>query len=466
MYTYINLFQLNVKSVYMYSQENINSKDTIFAECTGKGKSSVKIFRISGDKAREIALSFNPKISLNPRQVSYINLYYPNSNNLIDKAIVIFFKGPESFTGEDILEIQTHGSMAIVKIIYDILYKIKNVRIAEPGEFSKRAFLNGKMDLTEAEGLADLIDAETTMQHKQAVRQYSGELKNIYESWRKILIEIYSNLEALIDFPEEDIPEEILEELKEKIFILKNQIKNHLKDNNRGQTLKNGIKLVIIGEPNVGKSSLINYLSRNEVSIISDIAGTTRDMINSHLDIGGYPFVITDTAGINYNADNEIEKEGIKRAIKASHEADIKIILFDYQTIKDIKTEILSLVDERAICVLNKIDIQNPNITEIEGNQIVQISIKNSIGLDNLLDEIIKFGDKFASPSNPSITRIRYRENLEKIYEILDSSDINGDIVLLAEDIRISSRYIGRITGKISVEDILGEIFANFCIGK
>jgi tRNA modification GTPase len=451
----------------MYSQENTNSKDTIFSECSGNGKSGVKVFRISGSKAFEIILYFNPAIQINPRQAIYKNIYYPNTKNLIDKSLIIFFKGPSSFTGEDIIEIHTHGSIAISKIIYNILSKIDGVRLAGPGEFSKRAFLNGKMDLTEAEGLADLIDSETIMQHKQAVRQYNGELKNLYESWRKILIEIYSNLEALIDFPDEDIPSEILVEIKEKILLLKNKINDHLKDNRRGQTLKDGIKLSIIGEPNVGKSSLINYLSQNDISIVSDQAGTTRDIVNCHLDIGGYPIILADTAGINHYSSNEIEKEGIRRALKVAKESDIKIILFDYKTIQNISSDIYSLIDENSICVLNKIDISNSEIKMINNNHILNISIKESIGLDRLIDRIIDYAKICASPSaSASITRSRYRENLEKIYEILDNIDLEGDIVLLAEDIRICSRYIGRITGKISVDDILGEIFANFCIGK
>jgi tRNA modification GTPase len=451
----------------MYSQQNVNSKDTIFAECGGNGKAGVKIFRISGPKSAEIASHFNKKINLIPRQAIYTNLYDPSSNELIDKAIVLFFEGPNSFTGEDILEIQTHGSIAIAKIIYEILTRLNGVRLAMPGEFSKRAFLNGKMDLTEAEGLADLIDAETAMQHRQAVRQYKGELKNIYESWRRTLIEIYSNLEALIDFPEEDIPEEIFNELKEKTILLKGKIKNHLEDNRRGQTLKDGIRLVIIGEPNVGKSSLINYLSQNDISIISEKAGTTRDMINSHLDIGGYPFILTDTAGINKKANDEIEQEGIKRAIMAAKDADIKLILFDHITVQNISDEIYSLIDEQSICVINKLDIEDPKITKIGDIDIINISIKNSMGLDLLLDKIIEHAKSCASPSDyPSITRARYRENLEKIYEILESLDFDSDIVLFAEDIRIASRYIGKITGKVTVDDILSEIFSNFCIGK
>jgi tRNA modification GTPase len=454
----------------MHSQENTNNKDTIFAQCSGLGKSGVKIYRISGLDARRVALYFNAKIKLIPRKTIYTNLFYPETNNLIDKALVVFFEGPSSFTGEDILEIHIHGSLAVEKIIYDILSKIEGLRLAGPGEFSKRAFLNGKMDLTEAEGLADLIDAETEMQHKQAIRQYDGELKNIYESWRKILIAIYSNLEALIDFPEDDIPKEIFDDLKVKISFLKNNIKEHLKDNERGQILRNGIKLVIAGEPNVGKSSLINYLSQNEVSIISDKAGTTRDIVTSHLNIGGYPIILTDTAGIRQNSGDEIEKEGIKRAMKALENADIKIILFDHLTIRNISPEILSEISEKSdslICVLNKIDIIDPEIKEIKGNNIINISLKESIGLEKLMDKIIESASKLASPlMNPSITRARYRENLEQIYKILDSVNLDDDIVLLAEDIRICSRYIGRITGTISVDDILGEIFKNFCIGK
>ena len=304
------------------------TKNTIYALSTVFGKSGVAVIRISGNSVLSV-ISKITNIDINtikPRYAYFTDIINPNTKEILDKSLVLYFKAPYSFTGEDILEIQTHGSKAVLNSVLNILSSIEDVRLAEPGEFSKRAFYNNKMDLTEAEGLADLIDAETSEQQKYAIRQLSGNLKNLYSSWREDLVKTLSYLEAFIDFPEEDIPEYLYNDILNTVFKVKENITLHLKGNSVNERLKNGFQIVIAGATNAGKSSLINTLAKRNAVIVSDIAGTTRDAIDINLDIKGYPVVITDTAGIR-ETDNIVEQIGVEKSFEIIDKADLIIFI-------------------------------------------------------------------------------------------------------------------------------------------
>lgn len=444
--------------------------NTIFAQCSAHGKAGVAVFRLSGPESFNILekLLDHRLEKLEPRKLYFRKIYAPKTKEQIDEAMVVFFEGASSFTGEDSIEIHTHGSLSVIKLLSESLIKMQNLRLAEPGEFARRAFLNGKMDLTAAEGLADLIDAETELQHKQAIRQLGGGLEKIYEEWRIQLLGIISLLEAYIDFPDEDLPQETLDQVTNLVRELVTQIKIHLNDNNRGERLRSGLKLAILGRPNVGKSSLLNYLMKRDVAIVSNIAGTTRDIIEGHLDIGGYPIILQDTAGINQQASDIIEHKGIELATKAAQSADIKIVIYDATNFDEKDEYFSSVIDDHTIILLNKTDLSNDNLPKkIHGHVPLKISVKNQKGLDNLLDEITKIATNIAKPSEaPQITRARHRAQLEKALEHLSGFSLNDDLVLATEDMRMTMRTISNITGKITVDEILGEIFSNFCIGK
>lgn len=435
---------------------------TIFAQSTSRGKAGVAVIRISGNDSLSVAHKLTHRHEFEPNKM-YLCSLRNHDQYVLDKAMVVYFKAPYSFTGEDIVELHIHGSIAISVMLTKTLLEI-GLTLAEPGEFSKRAFLNGKMDLTAAEGLADLIDAETEMQHRHAMRHMSGEFEELCNSWREKLLKALSLLEAYIDFPDEEIPMEVLRYTEDIIKDLATSLQEKLQDGRRGERLRWGITMAVLGEPNVGKSSLMNFLSQRDVSIISDIAGTTRDVIETHLDIGGYPIIVADTAGLRNDTTDLIEKEGINRALKAGRSADIKIIMIDARKINNIDQSLKELIDESTIVVVNKIDIADISKVPYEG---LKISIKAKIGLDELIQAITKKAESLACiGENISITRERHRMHIRQSLEALEKCDILGDLVLACEDIRIAARNLSLLTGKIEVEEILGEIFKNFCIGK
>lgn len=446
-------------------KQELPMQETIFAQSSKPGKAGVSVFRISGLKSLYALrqLLGDEETVIIPRMMYVKKLINLKNQELIDNAMVVYFQSPSSFTGEDVVEIHTHGSIAIATLLSEVLLNIEGVRLAEAGEFTRRAFLNGKFDLTAAEGLADLIEAETVWQHRQAIRQAGGELELLYNRWRSQLLTIISLIEAYIDFPEENIPPEVLDKVVDTSENLKNSIASHLNDNRRGELLRNGIKLSILGAPNVGKSSLINFLMQRDVSIVSDIAGTTRDVIEAHLDIGGYPIILQDTAGLRQDSKDIIEQEGIKRAIESAKRADIKIIMFDASGFPASHNEFVELVDANTILVINKIELNET----LQIKNHLAISIKKNIGLDSLLQKIENIASNIAGLSEiPSITRQRHRHHLQLALQYLREFDINNDLVLASEDIRMAIRSLSFITGKINVEEILGEIFRNFCIGK
>lgn len=451
--------------------------NTIFAHCSGKGKAGVAVFRISGPESLSVLSSLTKKSAeeFTPRQLIYSKIYSPVNDAIIDEGMVVYFSGNASFTGEDCAEIHIHGSIAVTKLLYAALSRNRAIRLAEPGEFARRAFMNGKFDLTAAEGLADLIEAETEMQHSQAIRQLGGGLHDIYEKWRIELIEIMANLEAYIDFPDEEIPDDVTSKAHELADRLSNNIREHLADNRKGERLRNGLKLALIGEPNVGKSSLLNILMQRDVAIVSDIAGTTRDVVEGHLDIGGYPIILQDTAGIRDQSSDKIEMLGIDKAKEVHKQADIKLILIDASKLTtDIDSAIEQFsdyLDEGSIVIINKIDLlenSDINLGKIsEQTTICQISAKAGQGIDQLLKMIGDKAELLASPGEyPQLTRTRHRAQLEEALVALQQFKEVDDLVFAVEDLRMTIRYLSNITGDITVDEILGEIFSKFCIGK
>lgn len=444
--------------------------NTIFALSTPPGKSGVAIIRLSGEKVSQILNMLGCVILPKARFAKNIKLLHPLTSELLDEALLLWFPAPKSFTGEDVAELHLHGSRAVIDAVTSALIDTKQCRVAEPGEFAKRSFLNGKMDLTQAEGIADLIDAETKMQHKQAIRQMQGKLKYIYNDWRQQLINILAYIEAFIDFPDDDLPEDLVKDINDKVDNLLRNVTTSLNDNKIGEKVREGLHITIIGQPNSGKSSLINALARREVAIVSNIAGTTRDIIEVHLDIDGYSVIISDTAGLR-DSNDIIENLGINKAREKAKHADLKILMFDAEKLPHLDKYTLDLIDGNAILVLNKLDVLQNDIADqydvIAGKMVIKMSIVNNQGIKELLDKIKDFCyQNFSAESNIIITRARHRQNLEIALSHLKDFNLDKDMELAAEDLRLAANYLGQITGKIDIEEILDEIFANFCIGK
>lgn len=441
--------------------------DTIFALSTPPGRGGVAVVRVSGPKAAEGALALTGQWALQPYKMTVGNIRHPVTGAAIDHALVVYFQAPASYTGEDIVEYHVHGSPAVVALLLDVLGHLPGHRMAEPGEFTRRAFENGKMDLTEAEAVADLIHAETEAQRAQAVAQMGGALADLYDGWRERLTRALAHLEADIDFPDEDLPGGVAARVRPELEKLLQQIGDHLNDNRRGEILRDGIHVAVIGAPNAGKSSLVNALAQREIAIVSDTPGTTRDIIEAHLNLGGYPVILSDTAGlrpeqIGETGHDKIESEGVRRALARAREADIKILLFDAAAAPDEHTA--ALADERSLIVYNKIDLLDRHARE--GGHPA-ISTKTGAGLKDLSASIIAkikalVGDRAA----PSPTRARHRAALEECAELLQRALGAQQPELIAEDVRLAMRALGRITGRVDVEDLLDVIFKDFCIGK
>ncbi|MBR4106602.1 MAG: tRNA uridine-5-carboxymethylaminomethyl(34) synthesis GTPase MnmE [Alphaproteobacteria bacterium] len=439
---------------------------TIYALSTIQGRSGVAVIRISGSSALQAVklLTDIDTKHIKPRY-AYFATIKNQSGQSLDQALVLYFKSPQSFTGEDIVELQTHGSRAVINSVLSALSEIDGFRYALAGEFSKRAFYNHKMDLTQAEGLADLIDAETSEQQKFAMRQMEGSLKNLYEGWREQLLQVLAHLEAYIDFPDEELPNDVVKNLENSVFKIKNAILQHLDSSQAGESMRDGFRVVILGAPNSGKSSLINTLTSREAVIVSDIAGTTRDAVDIHMDIKGYPVIFTDTAGIR-ETDEEIEQKGIAIAYDKAQEGDLIINLFDAST--NTPQQFENITKSKTILVANKIDKLTSNqIAQLQQQGIITISAKQKTGIDVLLNTIAEnIKNRVAAGSGLLITRHRYREALKNTVNYLNNFNFAKEIELSAEDIRLASRELGKITGFIEVDEILDKIFGSFCIGK
>ncbi len=442
---------------------------TIYALSSGPGISGVSIIRISGKETQNVIKSLTGLEVPPPRVATLRKINNINTSELIDEGIVLWFPGPKSYTGEDMAEFHVHGSRAVIKAIHNSISKIKNCRIAEPGEFTRLAFQNGKIDLLKAESISDLISSETEIQRQQAVKLMKGRSSEKFNGLREKLLKILSYIEAKIDFPDEELPKEILDKVKKISNEVLKDIEKILDDEKVGEIIREGFKIAIVGPTNAGKSSLINYLSNRDVAIVSEIAGTTRDVIETHLNINGYPVIISDTAGIR-EAKDEIEKKGIKLSLKKAEEADLRLVVIEPKNL-DFAGFLNDLFDENSILVINKCDLQQINLTEkIKKLSHVLISIKKDINVNQLILLIKdKLKNKFITNDNVLITRERHRENLIECSNHLKNFNLKNDqkdFDKAAEDLRLATRHLGMIVGKVDVEEILGSIFNDFCIGK
>ena len=442
---------------------------TIFALSTGPGSSGIAVIRISGSETSKVLEKITGKALPVPRMATLRKLYKIKDSELIDEGIILWFPGPESYTGEDMAEIQIHGSKAVVNALHSTISKIKNCRLAEPGEFTKLAFQNGKINLLKAESVADLISSETEIQRKQAIKIMNGKSSDQFNFLREKLLKILSNVEAKIDFPDEDLPSNILHEIKNSSNEVIKKIEKILNDQKVGERIREGFKIVILGPVNAGKSSLLNYLSNRDVAIVSEIAGTTRDVIETHLNIDGYPVIVSDTAGIR-ESKNEIEKKGIRLSLNRAEEADLKLVVVDAKKL-DFTDVLKGLLDQNAILVINKSDLLEKKIdSEIKKINHVLISIKEKKNIDQLILKIKNnLKNKFITSDDILITRERHRQHLEQCLDHLNNFNQKKEIEdfdKAAEDLRLATRHLGMIVGKVDVEEILGSIFNDFCIGK
>lgn len=442
---------------------------TIYALASGRGRAGVAIIRVSGPQALhslELLSGLNNPLR---RRAHFVHLRHPVSRETIDQALVLFFESPNSFTGEDVAEYHLHGSHAIIEELLNCLSAQPNHRMAEPGEFTRRGFENGKMDLTEAEAINDLINAQTRLQKTQALRQLEGGLKELYTNWADRLTRALAYLEADLEFPDEDDADGVSREVFPVLDELMQELARHLSDNRRGEILRDGFQIAIIGAPNAGKSSLLNALARRDVAIVSDVAGTTRDVLEVNLDLAGYPVILSDTAGIRFdeldgeNDHDKIEAEGIKRAIKRADEADLKILLYDGAK-EEPDPYTLSMIGENSLSVASKCDI---GFKLDYGAPLLKVSAKTGEGIEDLLSAITQnIEERIGGSEAVSLTRVRHRSALESCYQALKRSKDAALPELMTEDVRLAIRHLGQITGRVDVEDLLDVVFRDFCIGK
>ncbi|PLW76488.1 tRNA uridine-5-carboxymethylaminomethyl(34) synthesis GTPase MnmE [Cohaesibacter celericrescens] len=446
------------------------SRDTIFALSSGAVPAGVAVIRLSGPKAADVMnqiIDSEPK----PRMAALRYVTNPKNGDVIDQALVLYFPGSKSFTGEESVEFHLHGGRAVVKAMIDLLGSFDGCRMAEAGEFSRRGFENGKFDLTAVEGLADLIHAETENQRKQAMRQASGAHKSVIDGWREILLYARSMIEAELDFSdEEDVPGAVSDVIWPKLQKLKQEMEHHLSYADRGERLRNGLTVVLAGHPNAGKSSLLNWFAKRDVAIVTEEAGTTRDLLELHLDIEGFPVTVIDTAGLR-DSSNIVEQEGIRRALEKSENADLLIEVVDGSA----PNERVALASRAQRLVLfNKQDrigseMINSGSNKNAEEKVFSVSLHTGFGMDGFYDSFVKqIEELFSGAEDVLITRKRHEAYFRQCVDNVDKSLIYTDspLEIRSEYLRMAGDELGKITGRIDVEDMLGVIFSQFCVGK
>ena len=446
--------------------------DTIVALATGAGRAGVAVIRLSGPAAGATLSALTARDLPKPRTATREAFCDPRTGVSLDDGLALWFPGPHSFTGEDVVELHIHGGPAVIAAVIDAALSQPGVRPAEPGEYTRRAFENGKLDLAEAEGLADLVDAETEGQRRQALRQRRGALSAVYEGWRSRLIEAAALIEAEIDFPDEDLPGALAQRAGPILQALADDVGRHLDDAHRGERIRDGFRIAIIGPPNAGKSSLLNALAQREAAIVSDIPGTTRDVVEVRLVLVGFPVWLADTAGLREAAD-AIEAEGVRRALARAEEADLRIGVVDAGA--DAPGSITSVLGPNDLLVRSKLDLygppasRRPTPAHAGETPAVHVSATTGAGLRELEALIAaKVTNALGREEAPVLTRARHRRLVEEARAALLRAipALEAGPELAAEDVRVAADQIGRLTGRIDVEDLLGEIFSSFCIGK
>jgi len=441
--------------------------ETIFALSSAPGRSGVAVFRVSGACSGKALKALTGRPLPSARVAARVEYRDPESLDVIDQGLSLWFPGPFSYTGEDVAEFHVHGGRAVCHAMTEAILSVPGVRLAEPGEFTRRAFEFGKMDLTEAEAVADLVDAETDAQRRQALRQLDGELGNLYEYWRGRLVQSVAHMEAWIDFPEDELPSDVLNAVVGDVEVLRAEIERHLSDGRRGERLRDGIYIAIIGVPNVGKSTLLNSLVGRNAAIVSPHAGTTRDVIEVALDIGGYPVLLADTAGLRPGL-NEVEQEGVRRALHRADTADLKIVMFDGGSREAPDPMVVGSIDSDTLVLVNKSDLGGGHSLHFPGCfGHLLVSLKTGDGVLEMLRVLEQLVlERFQVGFNPVLTRARHRSSLEACVLSLGRAVSGSSLELQAEDLRLALRSVGRITGRVNVEDLLDVIFGDFCIGK
>ena len=437
---------------------------TIFALSSGRPPAAIAVVRVSGPRAGDALIAFCGKLP-EARRAALRRLRHPGTKAILDQALVLWFPGPNTETGEDMVELHLHGGRAVIAAVLAALARLPGLRMAEPGEFTRRAFENGKLDLTAVEGLADLVFAETEAQRAQAMRQLSGALAARAETWREKLVGALALVEARIDFSDEaDVPEDLLAPAQRVAQELADEIESALRDERRGERLREGLTVAIAGPVNAGKSSLLNRLAQREAAIVSPYAGTTRDVIEVHLDLAGYPVTLLDTAGIRESED-PIEQEGVRRARARAEAADLVLWVVDASAGEDKKPD--DRTNNVGLWIIrNKIDVA-PLGSAATSTQVFDISAKSGLGVDRLVGAIAAYAhDYFAAGEPALVTRERHRIALQQTVESLRRALVASAEELVAEELRLAARALGRLTGRVDVEDVLDVIFRDFCIGK
>lgn len=441
------------------------SSATIFALASGHGCAGVAVLRLSGPAAGPALCRLAGRELPAPRKAARVRLR-DRRGELLDDGLALWFPAPASFTGEDVAELHVHGGRAVIAAVSEELAAL-GLRPAEPGEFSRRAFDNGKLDLTAAEAIADLVEAETAAQRRQALRQMEGGLAALYDGWRGELMRALAHLEAAIDFPDEDLPPAVEDQVWGTVARLRRSMAAHLAEAPRGERLREGLHVAIVGAPNVGKSSLLNRLARRDAAIVSATAGTTRDVVEVHLDLGGYPVVVADTAGLRAAAE-DIESEGIRRARARAEAADLTLAVFDAGRLPDLDPHTVALLDGRSLVVVNKADLAAGALPQqLAGHPALAVSAATGEGVDAVIAAVAeRAAALLGSGAAPVPTRVRHRAALADCLAALERAPAAALVELQAEDLRLAARALGRITGRVDVEDLLDVIFRDFCIGK
>ena len=449
--------------------------DTICAPASGSGRAGIAVFRVSGPNALGVLRRLTGRGGFEPRRVYRAEFSDPASGEVVDDGLALYFSAPNSFTGEDVAEIHVHGGRAVtagmLAAILAVGGAVGGARLAEPGEFTRRAFMNGKMDLTAAEALADLVDAETAAQRRQARRQLSGALGDLCLDWRARLVRAIAWFEAEIDFSDEDLPDGLAARTAGEIDTIRSEIDARLADRQSGERIRDGLRVAIVGPPNAGKSTLLNCLAGRDAAIVSETAGTTRDVIEVYLDLGGYAVILADTAGIRAPGDapgDAIEAEGVRRAARTAEEADVRLVVLDGAVWPEVPTDIAGRAGPDDMVVLNKCDLLDSAPAEGEPDPPpLPVSALHGHGMDTVVAELTRRVSRLSGVGEaPVVTRARHRAALEQCVEALTRFDPGNSSELAAEDLRLAARSLGRVIGEIDVEDVLDVIFRDFCIGK